>query len=150
MTNRGKPPRGGLPQLTEHRVLSKPNLKGPYFVMRTSKGKILVGLAAACLVATAGSAFTAGNTLNGNNVAGYGASTVTGATTEVIEHALSPDGATITSTSLTFTTDLNADHQVKAGFGSTALESCTVTVNASPTKDTAMGTRSFMATPPNR
>jgi hypothetical protein len=104
--------------------------------------KLLGAVAVAGLVATSGSAFTASNTLNGNNVAGYGTSTVTGAITEVIEHSLSTDGTTITSTSLTFTTDLGADHQVKAAFGTAALESCTVTVNASPTKDTAVCTYS--------
>jgi hypothetical protein len=102
--------------------------------------KLLGAVAVAGVVATTGSAFTAGNTVNGNNVAGYGSSTVSGATTEVIEHTLSADGTTITSTSLTFTTDLGADHQVKSGFGSTALESCTVTVNVSPAKDTAVCT----------
>ena len=104
--------------------------------------RLLGAIAVAGLVATTGSAFTAGNTVGGNNVAGYGTATITGATTEVIEHTLSADGTTITSTALTFTTDLGADHQVKSGFGTTALESCTVTVNASPTKDTAVCTYS--------
>lgn len=103
--------------------------------MRNSK--ILLGLAAAGLVAASGSAFTASNTLSGDNVAGYGSSTVTGATVETIEHTLSADGTTITSTALTFTTDLNSGHQVKAQFGTASLESCTVTVAVSPAKDTA-------------
>lgn len=99
--------------------------------------KTLVAFAAAGLVAAGGSAFTAGNTVSGDNVAGYGSSTVTGATVEAVEHTLSADGSTIVSTALTFTTDLNAGHQVKAQFGTATLQSCTVTVNVSPTKDTA-------------
>jgi hypothetical protein len=109
--------------------------------MRSNK-KILGALAVAGLVAASGSAFTAGNTVGGDNVAGYGSATVSGATTEAIEHTLSADGTTISSTTLTFTTDLGAGHQVKAGFGSTALENCTVTVNVSPENDTAVCTYS--------
>jgi len=107
--------------------------------------KFLVALAAAGTIAGAGSAFTASNTLSGDNVAGYGSSTVSGATVEAMEHTLGSDGTTITSTSLTFTTDLGSGHQVKAGFGTAALQSCTVTVNVSPAKDTAVCTYS---TPP--
>ncbi len=102
--------------------------------------KVLGAVAVAGVVAATGSAFTAGNTLNGNNVAGYGSATISGATTEVIEHTLSADGTKIVSTALTFTSDLDTHHQVKAGFGSTALESCTVSVQPSSTKDTAVCT----------
>jgi hypothetical protein len=108
--------------------------------------KLLVAVAAAGTIAGAGSAFTASNTLSGDNVAGYGSSTVSGATIEAMEHTLSSDGTTITSTSLTFTTDLGASHQVKAGFGTAALQSCTVTVNLSPTEDTAVCTYSTAPT----
>lgn len=103
--------------------------------------KLLTALAVAGLVATTGSAFTAGNTVSGDNYAGYGTSTVTGATTEGIEHTLSTDGATINSTLLTFTTDLSTGHQVKAGFDGT-LFTCTVTQGTSPAKDTATCTYS--------
>ncbi len=92
--------------------------------------KILGGLAVAGLVVAGGTASTASNTLGGNNVAGYGSSTVSGATTTGIEHTLGADGSKIESTLLTFSTDLTADHAVKAGFGSTALESCTVDATA--------------------
>ncbi len=108
----------------------------------TRKLKVLGAVAVAGVVAVTGSAFTAGNTLTGNNVAGYGSATISGATTELIEHTLSADGTTIVSTALTFTTDLATHHQVKAGFGSTPLESCTVTVETSPAKDTAVCTYS--------
>ena len=104
--------------------------------------KFLGALAVAGVVGVSGSAFTASNTLNGDNYAGYGTSTVTGATTTVIEHTLSADGSTIKSTSLTFSTDLNTGHNVQAGFGTTALENCSVTVNAAPTLDTAVCTYS--------
>lgn len=104
--------------------------------MRTS-GMIFGTLAVAGLAATGGSAFTASNTVGGDNYAGYGSATVTGAITQGIEHTLSADGTTITSTLLTFTTDLTAGHQVKAGFGTTVLENCTVTLAVAPALDTA-------------
>lgn len=103
---------------------------------------IAAGGALAALALASGGAFTASNTLSGDNVAGYGTSTVTGATVEKIEHTLSADGTTITSSALTFTTDLNGEHQVKAGFGTAALVSCTVTQGVSPAKDTASCTYS--------
>lgn len=102
---------------------------------RTSK--LLGAVAVAGAVGASGSALTAGNTVGGENFAGYGSATVTGAITTAIEHTLSADGTTINSTVLTFSTDLTPGHQVKAGFGTTALESCTVTLNAAPTLDTA-------------
>lgn len=109
----------------------------------TPSKKMFVALAAAGLIAAGGSAFTASNTLSGDNVAGYGSFTVTGATVEGIEHTLSADGTATASTSLIFTTDLNSGHQVKAAFGTANLQSCTVTVNVSPTKDTAVCTYSL-------
>jgi hypothetical protein len=90
----------------------------------------LVGLTAAALVAAGGSAFTASNTVNGDNYAGYGSATVTGATSTGIEHTLSADGTTINSTLITFSTDIVAGHNVKAGFGTTNLETCTADVTA--------------------
>lgn len=108
--------------------------------MSMNKRKLLAALGVAGVVAAGSSAFTASNTVSGENVAGYGSATISGATTEVIEHTLSADGTKIVSTSLTFTTDLGAGHQVKSGFGTASLESCTVTVQVSPTKDTAVCT----------
>lgn len=99
--------------------------------------KLLGAVGVAGAVATTGSAITAGNTVGGDNYAGYGSATVTGAITEGIEHTLSADGTTINSTLLTFTTDLTAGHQVSAGFGTTALVSCSVTLATAPAKDTA-------------
>jgi len=91
---------------------------------------------------SANSAYTAGNTLNGDNVAGYGTSAVTGAIAQGIEHTLSADGTTINATTMTFTTDLNSGYQVRAGFGTAALQSCTLTLNTAPTLDTATCTYS--------
>lgn len=104
--------------------------------------KLLGAVAVAGVVAASGSAFTASNTVGGDNYAGYGSATVTGAITEGIEHTLSADGTTVNSTLLTFTTDLTAGHAVKAAFGSANLQSCTVTLNVSPAKDTATCTYS--------
>jgi hypothetical protein len=106
--------------------------------MRKSS-KLLVATAAAALVATGGTAFTASNTVGGDNYAGYGTATVTGATTTGIEHTLSTDGSKIEKTLLTFSTVLTTGHQVKAGFGTTALENCVVTINATA-DDTALCT----------
>lgn len=124
----------------------KPNRAQPEYQTKGNtlrkSSQILGAIAVGTLVAASGSAFTASNTLSGDNVVGYGTSTVTGATVEAIEHTLNATGTAIASTALTFTTDLGAGHQVKSGFGSTALESCVVTVNVSPAKDTAVCTYS--------
>lgn len=98
--------------------------------MHPPKKAIVVGFAAAGLVTVGGSAFTASNTVGGDNYAGYGTATVTGATSTGIEHTLSSDGTTINSTLISFSTDLLAGHNVKAGFGSTSLETCSVDVTA--------------------
>lgn len=87
----------------------------------------LGGIAAVAVVGFAGTAMTASNTVAGS-VAGYGSSAVSGATATAVEHTLSGDGSKIASTLVTFSTDLTAAHAVKAGFGSTALENCTVDV----------------------
>lgn len=99
--------------------------------------RLLGAVAVAGLVGATSTAFTAGNTVGGDNYAGYGSATVAGATTTGIEHTLGTDGTTIVSTVLTFSTDLTAGHQVAAGFGTTSLTSCTVALNVSPAADTA-------------
>ncbi len=90
--------------------------------------KLLGAVAVAGLVATTGSAFTAGNTVV-SSVAGYGTATVTGATSTVIEHTLNATGDRITSSAITFSPALTANHAVKAGFGTTALEGCSLNVD---------------------
>ena len=86
--------------------------------------KVVAALGAAGLVIAGGTAFTASNTV-ANSVAGYGTSTVTGATVSAVNHTLNGDGTLILSTLLTFssTQELNT---VKAGFGTDALTACTV------------------------
>lgn len=92
--------------------------------------KFLTVAAVAGLIVAGGTASTASNTLAGDNVAGYGTATVSGATTTGIEHTLSADGTTIVSTLLTFSTDIAAHHAVTAGFGTTALEACVEDITA--------------------
>lgn len=89
----------------------------------------LGGIAAVAVVGFAGTAMTAGNTIPAS-IAGYGDSTVSGATATGVEHTLSADGTTVDSTLVTFSTDLDATHQVKAAFGTAALENCVVDVAA--------------------
>ncbi len=86
--------------------------------------KLLGAVAVAGLVAATGSAFTANNTVPAS-VAGYGTSTISGATATALSYTLSGDGATITASALTFTGDLTG-RTVKAGFGADALTGCTV------------------------
>lgn len=90
--------------------------------MRTSTKAIAV-VALLGAVAT-GSAFTAGNTVPAS-VAGYGTSTVSGATATSLTYTLSADGTTISAADLVFTGD-QTGRTVKAGFGTAALTSCTV------------------------
>jgi hypothetical protein len=95
--------------------------------MRTTSKKLLGAVAVAGLVAAGGSAFTASNTLSGENVAGYGTDTVVGASTTVIEHTLAGDGQYVASTALTFTADLSAGSSVRAGFDDAAAVACEIT-----------------------
>ena len=88
--------------------------------------KLIGAVAVAGVVAATGSAFTAGNTVAGS-VAGYGTSTISGATATGVVHSLSADGDTIESTEITFNAT-QSGRTVVAGFGTTALESCTVDV----------------------
>src|SRR5947209_19308599 len=74
--------------------------------MRKSR-LVLVGVAVAAAAAT-GTAFTAGNTFSQtNDIAGYGESTVTGATVSTIHYTLDPlDGTKIASVVFITTQDL--------------------------------------------
>ncbi|HEY1712497.1 MAG TPA: hypothetical protein VGG07_06320 [Solirubrobacteraceae bacterium] len=80
-------------------------------------------------IAAGGAAFTAANTLP-PSTAGYGSSTVSGATATDIVYGLSTDGTQINSATITFTGDLSND-TVKAGFETTDLSTCTAPVFAS-------------------
>ncbi|HTU96710.1 MAG TPA: hypothetical protein VMF14_12775 [Solirubrobacteraceae bacterium] len=77
-------------------------------------------------IAAGGAAFTASNTVP-NTTAGYGTSTITGATATDIAYTLSPDGTSITGATITFTGDLSND-TVKAGFETDNLTTCSAPV----------------------
>src|SRR5579862_3157501 len=97
---------------------------------RFAAALVLIGALAA-----AGAAFTASNSLP-NTTAGYGSSTITGATASKIVYTLSSDGTQITGATLDLhtasTADLTSGYTVEAGFGTNNLSSCTV--------DTTFGT----------
>jgi hypothetical protein len=86
--------------------------------------KLLGAVAVAGLVAATGSAFTAGNTIPAS-VAGYGTSTISGATATALSYTLNAEGTQITASALTFTGD-QTGRTIKAGFGADALTACTV------------------------
>lgn len=96
--------------------------------MYMNRSRLFAATAVAGLVAAGGSAVTESNTI-ANSVAGYGTSTVSGATATSVVHTLSADGTTIRSTLITFSASVQ-NRTVKAAFGSADLESCTV--GASP------------------
>jgi hypothetical protein len=81
-------------------------------------------VAVVAALAASGAAFTASNTIP-DTVAGYGSSTISGATATALNYTVSADGATITAADLTFTGDLTGK-TVKAGFNSAALTTCSV------------------------
>ena len=111
--------------------------------------RMALGLGAAAVVAAGGSAFTAGNTLGGNNTVGYGTDTVTGAVSTGIEHALSLDGQYVASSTITFAPDANTDPQVMAGFGalgSSAMTNCTVTPATKTATDVYTAVCTYTAT----
>jgi hypothetical protein len=73
-------------------------------------------------IAAGGAAFTASNTVQAS-VAGYGTSTITGATATDVHYTLSADGTQINTVLITFNSDLTGD-TVQAGFGTDALTTC--------------------------
>jgi hypothetical protein len=81
-------------------------------------------IAVIAALAAGGAAFTASNTLPAS-VAGYGSSTISGATATSLDYTLNGDGSQITAANLTFTGDLTG-RTVKAGFNSSSLTTCTV------------------------
>jgi hypothetical protein len=96
--------------------------------MSIRKRTLLATVAVAGIAATGGTAFTAGNTV-ADSVAGYGTSTVSGATVTDVSHTLSGDGSTIIASTVQFQ-DAQTGRTVKAGFGTTALETCTLAGDA--------------------
>ena len=70
--------------------------------------KIFAAVAAAGLMAAGATAFTASNTFaSGSNVAGFGASTVTGATVTNINYVLSADPTMLSSVVFTASNDVS-------------------------------------------
>lgn len=100
--------------------------------------KIIAAVAVAGAVAASGSAFTASNTVP-NTVAGYGTSTISGATATSLKYTLNADGTQITAAAMNFQGDLTGK-KVGAAFGTATLTSCTLgTVGADNPDTTATG-----------
>jgi hypothetical protein len=92
--------------------------------MRGKTRRIVAAAAVVAAVAAGGAAFTAANTIP-DSVAGYGTSTISGATATSLDYTLSADGTTISAAALVFDGD-QTGRTVKAGFGTDALTACTV------------------------
>lgn len=92
--------------------------------MQRRTRRIVLGVALIAALVAGGAAFTATATLP-NTTAGYGTSTITGATATDIKYNLSADGQQINSVDLTFSGDIHLDN-VSAGFDGNNLSSCTV------------------------
>ena len=94
--------------------------------MRSKTTKIIGAAAIVAALAGTGAAFTASNTLP-PSVAGYGSSTISGATATSLNDTLAADGATITAAALVFTGD-QTGRTIQANFGAAALTACVVGV----------------------
>jgi hypothetical protein len=86
-------------------------------------------------IAAGGAAFTAANTVP-PTTAGYGTSSISGATATDIAYSLNGDGTQINSATITFTGDLSND-TVKAGFESNNLTTCSTPVYDGSTSSTS-------------
>ena len=95
--------------------------------MRRTTKKIVVAVAAVAALAAGGAAFTASNTVPATT-AGYGTSTVTGATVKSIQYTLNGPKTTITGADLVFDGDLTSPvlQNVEAGWEGGNLSACTV------------------------
>lgn len=96
--------------------------------MSMRKRTLFAAVVLAGVAAAGGTAFTASNTV-ANSVAGYGTSTVSGATVTNVSHTLSADGSKIESSTVTFEV-AQTGRTVKAAFGTSALEACTLAADA--------------------
>jgi hypothetical protein len=92
--------------------------------MRNKTTKIIGAVAIVAALAGSGAAFTASNTIPAS-VAGYGSSTISGATATQLNYTLAADGATITDAALVFTGD-QTGRTIKAAFGTDPLTACTI------------------------
>jgi hypothetical protein len=98
--------------------------------MKRKTKKIILAVAVIGAVAAGGAAFTAANTVP-DTIAGYGTSTISGATVDSIQYTTNGDGTQITDAALTLPGDLTATatepaKTVRAGFGTDALATCTL------------------------
>jgi hypothetical protein len=96
--------------------------------------RIVVVVVLVGALAAGGAAFTASNTVPATT-AGYGTSSITGATATDIAYTLNADGTQIASALITFTGDLHSD-TVKAGFESSNLTTCSAPVYDGTTSST--------------
>lgn len=100
--------------------------------MQRRKTRIFAAIAVTGVLAAGGAAFTASNSFSGTNsapIAGFGTTTVSGATIVSVNNTLSGDGTAINSTTLTLQGDVRS-YTVTAGYGpatsGTSLTGCTV------------------------
>jgi hypothetical protein len=98
-------------------------------------------LAVGALAVAAGTASTASNTVPAS-VAGYGTSTISGATATSLKYTLNADGTQITTADLVFTGN-QTGKTIKAGFGTDALSSCTVGVHDATANTTPVSCGGF-------
>jgi hypothetical protein len=98
--------------------------------MRRKSTKIAIAIATAAVIAAGGAALTQSNTVQAS-VAGYGTSTISGATATEVTYTLNANGTQITDASIIFQDELS-DRTIKAGFDNDAtLRDCDVDVNDS-------------------
>jgi len=97
--------------------------------MKRKSKRLLVALVLIGVLAAGGAAFTAANVVP-NTTAGYGTSTITGATADKIVYTLSSDGTQITGATIDLHTasasDLTSGYTVQAGFNTSNLTTCSV------------------------
>ena len=94
--------------------------------------QILLGVVLVAAGSAAGSALTDATGLPATTTAGYGSSTISGATATSIVYTLSTDGTEITAATVLFTGNLTSGKVVKAAFGSDNLTSCTIGAYSDP------------------
>jgi hypothetical protein len=93
--------------------------------MRRKSTKIAIAIAAAAVIATGGAALTQSNSVQAS-VAGYGTSSISGATATEVTYTLSANGQQITDAAIVFDGDMT-DRTIKAGFDNDAtLRSCSL------------------------
>jgi hypothetical protein len=92
---------------------------------------IVLGVVALAFLSGGASAFTAGNTVP-NTTAGYGTSTISGATANSIIYTLNGPGTLITVATIKLTGDYHTGFDVRAGFGTDVLTQCTVGAYVNP------------------